>query len=84
MTSKGAAVDARWIEARLMEDSRVGACLVVKNGDANVALFLVPSPTGAAWFARAAPADVTDLVRQRCAGAPEEAMPKRRVVLSPA
>lgn len=76
VTAFGRNVSAEWVETMLLADPRIGLCGVVGHGEPHLTVFLIPSQRGVAWFSSADAAQVIELIRQCCRGAPDYAVPK--------
>jgi long-subunit acyl-CoA synthetase (AMP-forming) len=82
VTSFGRNVNPEWIETLLLADPRIALCTVAGHGEPHLTVLLIPSPQGAAWFAKATRADILELLSDRCSDAPEYAVPRAYVVVS--
>jgi long-subunit acyl-CoA synthetase (AMP-forming) len=82
VTSFGRNVSPEWIETMVLADQRVALCVVTGHGKAHLTSLLIPSSAGVAWFAKATRAEILELLSDRCAEAPEYAMPRDYVVIS--
>jgi long-subunit acyl-CoA synthetase (AMP-forming) len=82
VTSFGRNVSPEWIETMLLADPRIAFCVVTGHGEPHLTALLIPSPQGAAWFAKAARADIRKLLSDHCADAPNYAVPRDCVVVS--
>jgi long-subunit acyl-CoA synthetase (AMP-forming) len=82
VTSFGRNVSPEWIETMLLADPRIAFCTVTGHGEPHLTALLIPSPQGAAWFAKATRADILELLADRCSDAPEYAVPRACVVIS--
>jgi len=82
VTSFGRNVNPEWIETMLLADPRIALCTVAGHGEPHLTVLLIPSPQGAAWFAKATRADILELLSDRCSDAPEYAVPRAYVVVS--
>jgi long-subunit acyl-CoA synthetase (AMP-forming) len=82
VTSFGRNVSPEWIETMLLADPRIAFCTVAGHGEPHLTALLIPSPQGAAWFAKATGTDILDLLFERCSDAPEYAVPRAYVVVS--
>jgi long-subunit acyl-CoA synthetase (AMP-forming) len=82
VTSFGRNVTPEWIETMLLADPRIALCTVAGHGEPHLTVLLIPSPQGAAWFAKATRADILELLSDRCSDAPEYAVPRAYVIVS--
>jgi long-subunit acyl-CoA synthetase (AMP-forming) len=82
VTSFGRNISPEWIETMLLADPRIALCTVTGHGEPHLAALLIPSPQGAAWFASATSADISELLLAYCSDAPEYAVPRAYVVVS--
>jgi long-subunit acyl-CoA synthetase (AMP-forming) len=82
VTSFGRNVSPEWIETMLLADPRIAFCAVAGHGEPHLTAVLIPSPQGAAWFARATNTDILDLLSDHCSDAPEYAVPRAYVIVS--
>src|SRR5882757_1772699 len=82
VTSFGRNVSPEWIETMLLADPRIALCTVSGHGEPHLTALLIPSPQGAAWFARATSADILELLSGYCADAPEYGVPRAYVIVS--
>ena len=81
VTSFGRNISPEWIESLLLGDPRIGHCLVAGAGRPQLCAFLVPSPMGEAWFARATPQVIDALIARCCRDAPDYAVPRAHCVV---
>ncbi|SHH40068.1 Long-chain acyl-CoA synthetase (AMP-forming) [Bradyrhizobium erythrophlei] len=82
VTSFGRNVSPEWIETMLLADPRIALCTVAGHGEPHLTVLLIPSPPGAAWFAKATRADILELLSDRCSDAPEYGVPRAYVIVS--
>src|ERR1700694_4641841 len=82
VTSFGRNVSPEWIETMLLADPRIAFCAVAGHGEPQLTALLIPSPQGAAWFAKATSTEILELVTGLCSDAPEYAVPRGCVVVS--
>src|ERR1700730_2942638 len=82
VTSFGRNVSPEWIETMLLADPRIAFCTVAGHGEPHLTALLIPSPQGAAWFAKATRAEILQLLSDRCSDAPNYAVPRDCVVVS--
>jgi long-subunit acyl-CoA synthetase (AMP-forming) len=82
VTSFGRNVSPEWIETMLLADPRIALCTVAGHGEPHLTALLIPSPQGAAWFAKATRAEILQLLSDRCSDAPDYAVPRDCVVVS--
>jgi long-subunit acyl-CoA synthetase (AMP-forming) len=82
VTAFGRNVSPEWIETMLLADPRIAFCVVTGHGEAHLTSLLIPSPAGAVWFAGATPAEILDLLSNRCSEAPAYAVPQAYVISS--
>jgi long-subunit acyl-CoA synthetase (AMP-forming) len=82
VTSFGRNVSPEWIETMLLADPRIAFCTVAGHGEPHLTALLIPSPQGAAWFAKATGTDILELLSDHCSDAPEYAVPRACVVVS--
>ena len=82
VTSFGRNVSPEWIETMLLADPRIAFCAVAGHGEPQLTALLIPSPQGAAWFAKATSTEILELVTGLCSDAPEYAVPRACVVVS--
>jgi long-subunit acyl-CoA synthetase (AMP-forming) len=80
VTASGRNISPEWIEAMVMSDPRVLACIALGQGMDHVSVLLVPSPLGERWLTEAPPAHVLLWLEQICIDAPSYAVPKDFVV----
>lgn len=83
VTASGRNVSPEWIEAMVMSDPRVLACVALGHGMNHVSVLLIPSPLGERWLTEAPPAHVLLWLEQICSDAPSYAVPKDFVVCPP-
>ena len=82
VTSYGRNVSPEWIETMLLADPRIAFCAVAGHGEPHLTALLVPSPQGAAWFAKATSKDILGLLSDHCSDAPDYAVPRGYVIVS--
>jgi long-subunit acyl-CoA synthetase (AMP-forming) len=82
VTSFGRNISPEWIETMLLADPRIALCVVTGHGEPYLTALLIPSPQGAAWFAKATRTDILELLSDRCSDAPEYAVPRACIVVS--
>jgi long-subunit acyl-CoA synthetase (AMP-forming) len=82
VTAFGRNVSPEWVETMLLADPRIALCVVTGHGEAHLTSLLIPSSAGMAWFATATRAKILELLSDRCAEAPEYAVPREYVVIS--
>jgi long-subunit acyl-CoA synthetase (AMP-forming) len=82
VTSYGRNVSPEWIETMLLADPRIAFCIVAGHGEPHLTAVFIPSPQGAAWFAKATATDFLDLLSNYCSDAPEYAVPRAYIVVS--
>jgi acyl-CoA synthetase (AMP-forming)/AMP-acid ligase II len=82
VTSFGRNVSPEWIETMLLADPRIALCTVAGHGEPHLTALLIPTPQGAAWFAKATRTDLLQLLSDRCSDAPDYAVPRDFVVVS--
>jgi long-subunit acyl-CoA synthetase (AMP-forming) len=82
VTPFGRNVSPEWVETMLLADQRIALCVVTGHGEAHLTSLLIPSSAGMAWFATATRAKILELLSDRCAEAPEYAVPREYVVIS--
>jgi long-subunit acyl-CoA synthetase (AMP-forming) len=80
VTASGRNISPEWVEAMVMSDPRVLACIALGQGMDHVSVLLVPSPLGEGWLTEAPRAHVLLWLEQICTDAPSYAVPKDFVV----
>ena len=81
VTSFGRNISPEWIENMLLDDSRVASCGIIGHGEPSLTAIFIPSASGKAWFAAASDAEVFGMIADRCATAPDYAVPKAFVAI---
>jgi long-subunit acyl-CoA synthetase (AMP-forming) len=76
VTALGRNICPEWIEAMLMADPRIAACVVLGHGEPHLRVLLIPSPAGERWPTEAPRAHVLLWLEQICRDAPAYAVPK--------
>ena len=82
ITPYGRNLSPEWIETILLGDPRLRACILAQRGQsAELAILLIPSPAGAAWFKAASQEEIVKHLGQALKAAPAYARPKHALVL---
>jgi long-subunit acyl-CoA synthetase (AMP-forming) len=81
VTSFGRNINPEWIENMLLDDSLVASCGIIGHGEPSLTAIFIPSASGKAWFAAASDAEVFGMIADRCATAPDYAVPKAFVAI---
>ena len=82
ITPYGRNLSPEWIETILLGDPRLRACILAQPGQsAELAILLIPSPAGDAWFKAASQEEIVKHLAQALYAAPDYARPGRAVVL---
>lgn len=84
VTSFGRNISPEWIEALLTADERIAACAVLGHGEPRLSALIIPSQSGAAWFAKATEAQVLHVLSDICREVPSYAIPRDFALISPA
>ena len=83
ITPYGRNLSPEWIETILLGDPRLRACILAQPGESGaLAILLIPSPAGEAWFQAASQEDIVKHLGQALHAVPDYARPKRALVLS--
>jgi long-subunit acyl-CoA synthetase (AMP-forming) len=80
VTANGRNISPEWVEAMVMSDPRVAACVLLGHGMSHLSVLLVPSPHGEEWLMESPRAHVLLWLEQLCIDAPAYAVPKDFVV----
>jgi long-subunit acyl-CoA synthetase (AMP-forming) len=80
VTSAGRNISPEWIEAMVMSDPRVSACVLLGQGMRHLSVLLVPSSQGEEWLMESSRAHILLWLEQICIDAPAYAVPKDFVV----
>jgi long-chain acyl-CoA synthetase len=80
VTANGRNISPEWIEAMVMSDPRVAACVVIGHGINHLSVLLVPSPHGEEWLMESPRAHILLWLEQLCIDAPAYALPKDFVI----
>ncbi len=82
ITPYGRNLSPEWIETILLGDPRLRACILAQSGESGeLAILLIPSPAGEAWFKAASSDEIVKHLGQALNAAPVYARPKRALVL---
>ena len=80
VTANGRNISPEWIEAMVMSDPRVTACVLLSHGMNHLRVLLVPSRHGEEWLMESPRAHILLWLEQICIDAPSYAVPKDFVV----
>lgn len=80
ITASGRNISPEWVEAMVMSDPRVAACVALGHGLDHVRVLIVPSALGERWLMESPRAHVLLWLEQTCIDAPAYAVPKDFVV----
>ena len=80
VTASGRNISPEWVEAMVMSDPRVAACVALGQGMDHVCVLIVPSALGERWLMESPRAHVLLWLEQICIDAPAYAVPKDFVV----
>lgn len=80
VTANGRNISPEWIEAMVMSDPRVAACVLLGHGISQLSVLLVPSHRGEEWLMDAPRAHILLWLEKICIDAPSYAVPKDFVV----
>ncbi|MBC8269129.1 MAG: AMP-binding protein [Rhodospirillaceae bacterium] len=80
--ANGRNVSPEWIEAMIASDSRIAGCSLEGHGQNRTRVSIIPSLSGARWFAAANPEAVDQLIAELCHQAPDYARPGSWRVIS--
>lgn len=80
VTLAGRNISPEWIEAVVLSDPRVAACVLLGHGMSHLSVLLVPSHQGEEWLMDAPRAHILLWLEQLCIDAPTYAVPKDFVV----
>jgi acyl-CoA synthetase (AMP-forming)/AMP-acid ligase II len=80
VTANGRNISPEWIEAMVMSDPRVAACVLLGHGMSQLSVLLVPSHRGEEWLMDAPRAHILLWLEKICIDAPSYAVPKDFVV----
>ena len=80
VTSSGRNISPEWIEAIVLSDPRVGACVVLGHGMSHLSVLLIPSALGERWLMDSPRAHILLWLEQICIDVPAYAVPKEFVV----
>jgi long-subunit acyl-CoA synthetase (AMP-forming) len=80
VTSSGRNISPEWIEAIVLSDPRVGACVVLGHGMSHLSVLLIPSVLGERWLMDSPRAHILLWLEQICIDVPAYAVPKEFVV----
>ena len=82
ITPYGRNLSPEWIETILLGDPRLRACILAQRGQsAELAVLLIPSPAGEAWFKAASQEEIVKHLGQALNAVPAYARPKHALVL---
>lgn len=73
--ANGRNVSPEWIEAMMLADPKIASCVLQGHGESHIRASVVPSSSGAQWFAEALEKDITQLIADLCREAPDYARP---------
>ena len=83
VTPYGRNLSPEWIETILLGDPGLRACILAQPGKSGeLAILLIPSAAGEAWFKAASQAEIVKHLAQALHAAPDYARPKRAMVLN--
>ncbi len=81
ITPYGRNLSPEWIETILLGDPKLRACILAQPGEGGrLAILLIPSPGGEAWFKAASEEEIVNHLGQALHAAPDFARPKRALV----
>ncbi len=80
VTSSGRNISPEWVEAMVLSDPRIGACVVLGHGMSHLSALLIPSALGERWLMTSPRAHILLWLEQICIDAPAYAVPKEFVV----
>lgn len=80
VTASGRNVSPEWVEAMVMSDPRILACVALGHGMDHVSVLLIPSPQDERWATEAPSAHILLWLEQICIEAPSYAVPRDFVV----
>jgi long-chain acyl-CoA synthetase len=80
ITASGRNVSPEWVEAIVMSDPRVAACIALGHGMNHVSVLIVPSALGERWLMESPRAHVLLWLERTCIDAPVYAVPKDFVI----
>ena len=83
VTASGRNISPEWVEAMVMSDPRVAACIALGHGMDHVCVLIVPSALGERWLMESPRAHVLLWLERVCIDAPLYAVPKDFVVCPP-
>jgi long-subunit acyl-CoA synthetase (AMP-forming) len=78
--SSGRNISPEWVEAMVLSDPRIGACVVLGHGMSHLSVLLIPSALGERWLMTSPRAHILLWLEQICIAAPAYAVPKEFVV----
>jgi acyl-CoA synthetase (AMP-forming)/AMP-acid ligase II len=80
VSASGRNVSPEWIEAMVLSDPRVAACVALGDGMDHVSVLIVPSALGERWLTESPRAQILLWLEQICSDAPVYATPNDFVV----
>ena len=80
VTANGRNISPEWIEAVVLSDPRIAACVLLGHGMSQLSMLLVPSSHGEEWLMDSPRAHILLWLEQLCIEAPAHAVPKDFVV----
>jgi long-subunit acyl-CoA synthetase (AMP-forming) len=80
VTANGRNISPEWIEAMVMGDPRIAACVLLGHGMSHLGVLLIPSLPGEEWLMESPRAQILLWLEQICIDAPAYAVPKDYVV----
>jgi acyl-CoA synthetase (AMP-forming)/AMP-acid ligase II len=80
VTAAGRNISPEWIEAMVMSDARLAACVLLGHGMSHLSVLLVPSLHGEEWLMESPRAHILLWLERLCIDAPSYAVPKDFVV----
>jgi len=83
VAGSGRNISPEWIEAMVMSDPGVAACIALADETQQVGMLLIPSATGERWLMESPRAHVLLWLERLCIGAPAYAVPRDFVVCPP-
>jgi long-chain acyl-CoA synthetase len=83
VAGSGRNISPEWIEAMVMSDPGVAACIALANDTQQIGVLLIPSATGERWLMESPRAHVLLWLERLCIDAPAYAVPRDFVVCPP-
>jgi long-subunit acyl-CoA synthetase (AMP-forming) len=80
VTANGRNISPEWIEAMVLSDPRVAACVLLDHDTSQLSMLLIPSQHGEEWLMESPRAHILLWLEQICIDAPAYAVPKDFVV----